>query len=506
MLEVMEIRSEEWHIASVLGKPEQVFALWLVQKAFCLQREDFVTHFEDDVQIFEIIDGLVRDQLIADNEGKLDLTIAGKTVLERLSRSPGDMVEHMPAIKRYWRLPQTPNAQLTSFSSGRAAAETIIALAFARQPVETVLLRETGPQFLDIPPCQTSFGGLALSQEADHLAVISQNTFDSSLNIFRREGSQFTLVVRAELAEEGVAERIIITPRTGLAICGMDDGHLAIWSVSGARLLSLPKDRSIHDAHVLQIGDGPDQSSVRVSDVHDGAIKLMSASPDGRHLATADNRGKVIIWNIENLLTFGVPRIDNTTIVSNATSYITTLAFSQDGRLLAIGFGDGRLEVWDINNTAQPQARFGEKVHARAIQFTAFLPNDHVITASLTGTISMHNIQNQRRQWRVPLVSDQTDLIGDLIVSDIIGIPTTLLVRTEDIRTHISTLYLLSALNSDQPVRKKLDFVPQEQGALTLPMGVFAMSLTPMSDPPGTRSYLCLASTTGIELCTIEWS
>jgi hypothetical protein len=68
-------------------------------------------------------------------------------------------------------------------------------------------------------------------------------------------------------------------------------------------------------------------------------------SADGRHLATADYRGRLTLWDLRARHRIAVLR------ATGSTADRLALAFSQDGSLLAVGAPDGSVQVWE---TAQP--------------------------------------------------------------------------------------------------------------------------------------------------------
>ncbi|MGW7407752.1 nSTAND1 domain-containing NTPase [Streptomyces sp. NPDC054833] len=68
-------------------------------------------------------------------------------------------------------------------------------------------------------------------------------------------------------------------------------------------------------------------------------------SADGRHLATADYRGRLTLWDLRARHRIAVLR------ATGSTADRLALAFSRDGSLLAVGAPDGFVQVWE---TAQP--------------------------------------------------------------------------------------------------------------------------------------------------------
>jgi WD40 repeat protein len=86
-------------------------------------------------------------------------------------------------------------------------------------------------------------------------------------------------------------------------------------------------------------------------------MKLIAGSfcPNGKRLASADNEGRIIIWDcrtgLETLSLIGHP------------SRVNSIEFSPDGKWLA-GVGDGVVKIWDAR-PLKPEEAFINVAHAR---------------------------------------------------------------------------------------------------------------------------------------------
>ena len=83
---------------------------------------------------------------------------------------------------------------------------------------------------------------------------------------------------------------------------------------------------------------------------HAGAIYFTGFSPDGRTLATANERHTVQLWNLTNPARpalLGKP-------LDAGTSWVSAAAFSPNGRVLASTNGDGTVHLWDVTDPANP--------------------------------------------------------------------------------------------------------------------------------------------------------
>jgi WD40 repeat protein len=70
----------------------------------------------------------------------------------------------------------------------------------------------------------------------------------------------------------------------------------------------------------------------------------LSFRPDGKLLATGNESGKVILWDLATTL----PRAS----FQAHTMNIPSLADSPDGKTLATGSADGTIKLWDVSETA----------------------------------------------------------------------------------------------------------------------------------------------------------
>lgn len=103
------------------------------------------------------------------------------------------------------------------------------------------------------------------------------------------------------------------------------------------------------NGHILAVAV-PKENDIRLYDIlsgqqirtlqgHEAALKAIAATPDGKMLASADESGTILLWNMST------GQIDQ-----RADGYdgISTLAFSTDGKTLAVGSTNATVELWDI--------------------------------------------------------------------------------------------------------------------------------------------------------------
>jgi len=104
-------------------------------------------------------------------------------------------------------------------------------------------------------------------------------------------------------------------------------------------------------------------------------------SPDGKILATANSRGVVKLWNLDDLKPFK----------SYHSQEVLSLAFSGDGLTLAWGTGSGNIGLWELN---QDRPTFLHKGNFR-VYAVAFSPDGrHLSSAHQSHDITLWDIQS----------------------------------------------------------------------------------------------------------------
>ncbi|KAJ7296728.1 hypothetical protein O6H91_Y102600 [Diphasiastrum complanatum] len=91
---------------------------------------------------------------------------------------------------------------------------------------------------------------------------------------------------------------------------------------------------------------------MRIFTGHRGMVLSLAMSPDGRYMASGDEDGAIMMWDL------GSGRC--VTPLLGHSGCIWSLAFSGEGSLLASGSVDSTLRIWDVNGSSKP-ARIGDK-------------------------------------------------------------------------------------------------------------------------------------------------
>lgn len=105
--------------------------------------------------------------------------------------------------------------------------------------------------------------------------------------------------------------------------------------------------------------------------VHDGPVRALAMSPDGRTLATAGDDGLILLWDTATWKKKGELR--------GHTGTISGVAFSPDSSRLASGGNDKTVVVWGVNSL-QPWATL--RGHAESVTHVAWMPDGRAVVSA----------------------------------------------------------------------------------------------------------------------------
>jgi WD40 repeat protein len=131
------------------------------------------------------------------------------------------------------------------------------------------------------------------------------------------------------------------------------------------------------------------QSGKIVRELPDGfAVNAVALSPDGRQLATVDNEGKVVLWDVDTAVSRAVP--------GRHSVYAVSVAFSLDGRTLASASEDGVVKLW---NTDTLELTESIERDTGVVYGLAFSPDgEQLAWAGEDGTVRLRNLSNGAEQ------------------------------------------------------------------------------------------------------------
>jgi WD40 repeat protein len=111
------------------------------------------------------------------------------------------------------------------------------------------------------------------------------------------------------------------------------------------------------------------------------SVFALSMSPDGKRLATGDNYGQVILWDLATGKPEGSP-------LGRMGKVVFSVAFSPDGKTLAAAAGDGEIALWDLTHQrARLPSLHGDQ---RAVLSLSFRPDGRALAAgSVNGLVRL---------------------------------------------------------------------------------------------------------------------
>ncbi len=166
----------------------------------------------------------------------------------------------------------------------------------------------------------------------------------------------------------------------GEACFSHDDSRIAIGAASG-------------EITILTATDGKTLTTIRSNqpagsrwltlDDHARSGLAVAFSPDDKYLASGDNRGKVIVWNIEQNI--GIrPNIPFRELPARG-SRVRSLAYTQDGTLF-VGLEDGSVVLWDVESSEILAAR---DTHKQSVSCVRSSPLGLLASGSYDGTVQL---------------------------------------------------------------------------------------------------------------------
>ncbi len=224
---------------------------------------------------------------------------------------------------------------------------------------------------------------------------------------------------------------ITFSPDGQRIACANDNGDVGIWQVKGLRPLFPGK---LHHGHAGVMafsinGDrlylpGPD-NSVSVVDFgtesspisstlhqhHQASVSSVVCSPDGRLLASTDQHGNVVVWNLES------QRVETTLPGRGQNIYWMPTVFSRDGsRLIVCGHN---VKVW---STRHWELIGRLEVERQAIFAAACSGEDRLLALGMRGTIRVFDLNTLEEVY---VTATHAGVIGIEFVGDTQTLATT---------------------------------------------------------------------------------
>jgi WD40 repeat protein len=139
--------------------------------------------------------------------------------------------------------------------------------------------------------------------------------------------------------------------------------------------------------------------AIAVMECHDGSVRAVAASPDGRRLVTGADDGRIGFWEMDE--SRGGRQV---AVVTGHEAPVWSAAIGADGRRAVTAAEDGTAIVWEIATAAVARRLAG---HAKAIYGVCIAPaGDMIATASGDGTVQLFDaasgaiVRTIRPAWR----------------------------------------------------------------------------------------------------------
>ncbi|KAG8699285.1 hypothetical protein FRC09_006712 [Ceratobasidium sp. 395] len=186
-------------------------------------------------------------------------------------------------------------------------------------------------------------------------------------------------------------------------VSGSEDWTLCIWDAHTGGAVGEPIDAGfIPWALALIPGGKLAVGGVRSSDItvydtgtlgalfecagHEGPVKSISCSPDGRVFASGSNDCTVRIWDSASGRPIYGP-------LEGHEAWVASVDFSPDSKYIASGSWDGTLRIWDVSSgTMCGEPLVGPKRGVREVAFT--LDGNCLISAGMDGHIRVWDVRS----------------------------------------------------------------------------------------------------------------
>lgn len=154
-------------------------------------------------------------------------------------------------------------------------------------------------------------------------------------------------------------------------------------------------------AAITTLAQGSPQIGLPLA-VGNGKVDAVAFSPDGRELATGDERGAIELWDVATHRQIG-PTL-------NAGDRVLSIAFSPNGRTLVSGDDGGSVRFWDVTSGRA----IGPPVRADStyVATVAFSPKGEMVaSAGVDGVVRMWDVATHN-ELGLPLVGDGREIDG----------------------------------------------------------------------------------------------
>jgi len=281
---------------------------------------------------------------------------------------------------------------------------------------------------------------LASADDAGMVTLWDMNGDNHEATVFESAGSVATAMV---FAQDG-----------GKLAVGFRNGQVKLWRMEDVKApaITIPSDESEITALLFAAGDrllvaghrsgalnawvlDPSANShreVQSGKPHDGLIAALTPSPDGRHMASIGEDGKLLIWSLDDLrapqksidtgasalttaayspsaappsiLTGGrdgrvilwhPSESNKAEVIARNADAITALRYSADGRWFAASSLDGRVYLWNMSSMGDKRKPIKLLGHTNWVSGIAFSPDSKRLASySYDGTVLVWELRH----------------------------------------------------------------------------------------------------------------
>jgi WD40 repeat protein len=158
----------------------------------------------------------------------------------------------------------------------------------------------------------SSVSSLSFSSDGKYIATTGAN---QTAKIWSWDGEKIAKEIATLEGHKDLVYQVSFHPKQELIATGAWDGTIGLWKLSDNKV-----------------------NKIKVWPGHQGKIRSLSFSSDGKYFATADDNSELKVWDLsgqEKLKLFSYQR------------EIQAVAFSSDGKYIATGGKDGTVKLWD---------------------------------------------------------------------------------------------------------------------------------------------------------------